>query len=47
MDNKEMKDSDMYKADEIKGQTQEKPGREFKMEPEPIYDNKLIWDMAD
>lgn len=40
MDNKEMKDSDMYKADEIKGQTQEKPGREFKMEPEPIYDNK-------
>ncbi|CAK7073115.1 SDR family oxidoreductase [Tissierella carlieri] len=40
MDNKEMKDSDMYKAGEIKGQTQEKPGREFKMEPEPIYDNK-------
>lgn len=39
MNNKEMKNSDMYTADEIKGQTQEKPGREFKMEPEPIYDN--------
>lgn len=34
-----MKDKDMYTGAEIKGQTQEKPGREFKMEPEPIYDN--------
>ena len=29
----------MYTGAEIKGQTQEKPGREFKMNPEPIYDN--------
>lgn len=35
-----MKESDMYKGTEIKGQTQQKPGREFKMAPEPIYDNK-------
>lgn len=35
----EMKDKDMYSGDEIKGQTQEKPGKESKMDPEPIYDN--------
>lgn len=35
-----MKESNMYKGNEIKGQTQQKPGREFKMVPEPIYDNK-------
>lgn len=34
-----MNDKDMYTGAEIKGQTQEKPGREFKMKPEPIYDN--------
>lgn len=36
----ELKDKDMYRADEIKGQTQEIPGKQYKMDPEPIYDNK-------
>lgn len=35
-----MKEQDMYKGEEIKGQTQSPPGKEFKMDPEPIYDNK-------
>lgn len=34
-----MKDKDMYSANEIKGQTQAIPGKESKMNPEPIYDN--------
>lgn len=34
-----MKDKDMYTAKEIKGQTQSIPGKESKMDPEPIYDN--------
>lgn len=29
----------MYTGQDIKGQTQERPGREFKMDPEPIYDD--------
>lgn len=39
MTKKEMKDKDMYTADEIKGQTQDIPGKEYRMDPEPIYDN--------
>lgn len=39
MKNPELKDKDMYQADEIKGQTQPIPGKESKMNPEPIYDN--------
>lgn len=34
-----MKDKDMYTAGEIKGQTEQIPGKESKMNPEPIYDN--------
>ena len=34
-----MDDKDMYKADEIKAQKQPVPGKESKMDPEPIYDN--------
>ncbi len=34
-----MKDKDMYSANEIKGQNQPIPGKESKMNPEPIYDN--------
>lgn len=34
-----MSEKDMYTGEEIKGQTQKRPGKEFKMEPEPIYDN--------
>ncbi len=34
-----MKDKDMYTAKEIKGQTQQIPGKESRMDPEPIYDN--------
>jgi len=34
-----MKDKDMYTPDEIKGQTQSIPGKESKMDPQPIYDN--------
>ena len=34
-----MKENDMYSGEEIKGQTQPKPGKEFKMNPEPIFDN--------
>ena len=34
-----MKDKDMYTASEIKGQTEQIPGKESKMNPEPIYDN--------
>ena len=34
-----MKNEDMFKASEIKGQTQEIPGKEYKMDPEPIYDH--------
>lgn len=40
MNKDELQNKDMYSGDEIKGQTQEIPGREFKMNPEPIYDNK-------
>lgn len=34
-----MKDKDMYTAEDIKGQTEQIPGKESKMNPEPIYDN--------
>lgn len=34
-----MKDKDMYTAGEIKGQTEQIPGKESEMHPEPIYDN--------
>lgn len=34
-----MKDKDMYTAGEIKGQTEQIPGKESAMNPEPIYDN--------
>lgn len=34
-----MKDKEMYTPDEIKGQTQQEPGKESKMNPEPIYDD--------
>lgn len=34
-----MNDKDMYSANEIKSQKQAIPGKESKMEPEPIYDN--------
>lgn len=34
-----MKDKDMYTADDIKGQTEQIPGKESEMNPEPIYDN--------
>jgi NAD(P)-dependent dehydrogenase (short-subunit alcohol dehydrogenase family) len=40
MNNEEMKDKDMYKGNQIKGQTQPIPGKETKMDPEPMYDNK-------
>ena len=40
MNNEEMKDKDMYKGNQIKGQTQPIPGKETKMNPEPMYDNK-------
>ena len=34
-----MKDKEMYTPDEIEGQTQKKPGKESKMNPEPIYND--------
>lgn len=34
-----MKDKDMYIPEEIKGQTEQIPGKESEMNPEPIYDN--------
>jgi NAD(P)-dependent dehydrogenase (short-subunit alcohol dehydrogenase family) len=34
-----MKDNVMYTTQEIKGQTQQVPGKESSMDPEPIYDN--------
>ena len=34
-----MKDNDMYTPQDIKAQTQQVPGKESKMDPEPIYDN--------
>jgi len=34
-----MKDKDMYTPNDIKGQTQQVPGEESKMNPQPIYDN--------
>ena len=34
-----MNDKDMFTPQDIKGQTQEMPGKESKMDPEPIYDN--------
>ncbi|WP_312497203.1 SDR family NAD(P)-dependent oxidoreductase, partial [Anaerosporobacter sp.] len=34
-----MKDKDMYTAEDIKGQTEQIPGKESEMNPEPIYDN--------
>ncbi|HZK26573.1 MAG TPA: SDR family oxidoreductase [Thermoclostridium sp.] len=34
-----MNEKDMYTADEIKAQKQPMPGKESKMNPEPIYDN--------
>ena len=34
-----MKDKDMYTQNDIKGQTQQIPGKESKMDPQPIYDN--------
>nr|WP_312576217.1 SDR family oxidoreductase [Sedimentibacter sp.] len=37
-----MKDKDMYTPDEIKGQTQQIPGKESKMQPQPIYDNAQL-----
>lgn len=36
----ELKDKDMYEGDEIKAQSQPIPGKEHKMDPEPIYDNE-------
>lgn len=35
-----MKDNEMYTPQEIQGQTQPIPGKESRMEPEPIYDNR-------
>lgn len=36
----ELRDKDMYQGKDIKGQTQdERPGQEYKMDPEPIYDH--------
>lgn len=40
MNKDEMKDKDMYRDEEIKAQTQEIPGKEYEMNPNPIYDNK-------
>jgi NAD(P)-dependent dehydrogenase (short-subunit alcohol dehydrogenase family) len=34
-----MRDSDMYTTQEIQDQTQPIPGKESRMDPEPIYDN--------
>lgn len=34
-----MKSNDMYTAEEINAQSQQIPGKESKMNPEPIYDN--------
>lgn len=34
-----MRDNDMYTTQEIQGQTQPIPGKESRMDPEPIYDN--------
>lgn len=34
-----MKENDMYTPQEIQGQTQPAPGKESRMDPEPIYDN--------
>lgn len=34
-----MKDNEMYTPQEIEGQTQAIPGKESRMDPEPIYDN--------
>lgn len=34
-----MKDNEMYTTQEIQGQTQPIPGKESRMDPEPIYDN--------
>jgi NAD(P)-dependent dehydrogenase (short-subunit alcohol dehydrogenase family) len=34
-----MKNNDMYTAEEINAQSQQIPGKESKMNPEPIYDN--------
>lgn len=34
-----MKENDMYTPQEIQSQTQPVPGKESRMEPEPIYDN--------
>lgn len=34
-----MKDNEMYTPQEIPGQTQPIPGKESRMDPEPIYDN--------
>ena len=34
-----MKDKDMYTPEEIKGQTQQVPGKESRMDPQPIYDD--------
>lgn len=34
-----MKDNEMYTPQEIQGQTQPIPGKESRMDPEPIYDN--------
>ena len=34
-----MKENDMYTPQEIQGQTQPIPGKESRMDPEPIYDN--------
>lgn len=36
----ELRNKDMYKSEKIKGQSQDIPGKEYKMDPEPIYDNK-------
>lgn len=40
MSQNELTEQDMYSGDELKGQTQSTPGKEGKMEPEPIFDNK-------
>lgn len=34
-----MNEKDMYTANEIKAQNQPAPGKESRMNPEPIYDN--------
>ncbi|BCN31163.1 SDR family oxidoreductase [Anaeromicropila herbilytica] len=34
-----MNEKDMYTSKDIKGQTQAVPGKESKMDPEPLYDN--------